>query len=401
MGHYLNLLHTFQGGCPNGDCLTNGDQVCDTPPDQVTFSACGYNSCATDTDDTSPNNPLTFDVVDRTENYMDYSPFSCYHAFTPGQADRMYDAIELARSSLLQSEGCLEPCTLPITADFSASVTEVFVGETVSFTNLTSGGTVFEWSIGGTVFSNAFDADFTFNDVGVFEVVLNVGNDDDNCQEEASVFINVKCPVVAEFTVNATELEVGETLVATNTSQNATSYEWWINGVLVSTEVDLSYVFSNEGIYTILLTAIGTKCSNQVAKQIKILQDGSCVDSITGSYYQLNNASISTYLSFNDMLPNGNLFLNVYDPWTSGSILKTEPDGNIIWSKTIEIAVNGLGNGTNRNIKSMPDDGCIASFQGTNSSERIISKQIQMVIRNGRNGSAQSMKQRPRDWTMN
>ena len=51
MGHYLNLYHTFQGGCENDDCLANGDRVCDTPPDQVTFSGCGYNSCETDTDD--------------------------------------------------------------------------------------------------------------------------------------------------------------------------------------------------------------------------------------------------------------------------------------------------------------------------------------------------------------
>ncbi|MEZ4930773.1 MAG: M43 family zinc metalloprotease [Saprospiraceae bacterium] len=71
----LNLYHTFQGGCKNDDCLTDGDQVCDTPPDQVTFSACAYNSCGTDADDASANNPFTSDMADMTENYMDYSPF--------------------------------------------------------------------------------------------------------------------------------------------------------------------------------------------------------------------------------------------------------------------------------------------------------------------------------------
>ena len=75
MGHYLNLYHTFQGGCGNGDCLQNGDRVCDTPPDQATFSTCGFNSCDTDTDDASSNNPLTSDVDDLTENFMDLLAF--------------------------------------------------------------------------------------------------------------------------------------------------------------------------------------------------------------------------------------------------------------------------------------------------------------------------------------
>jgi len=35
MGHYLSLLHTFQGtNCLNNDCTTDGDLVCDTPPDR-------------------------------------------------------------------------------------------------------------------------------------------------------------------------------------------------------------------------------------------------------------------------------------------------------------------------------------------------------------------------------
>ena len=50
-GHYFGLYHTFQGGCTNDNCLTDGDHVCDTPPDQSTAAvACGgsANSCTTD-----------------------------------------------------------------------------------------------------------------------------------------------------------------------------------------------------------------------------------------------------------------------------------------------------------------------------------------------------------------
>lgn len=111
-GHYLGLYHTFQGGCPNGDCLTSGDRICDTPPDSRTsFSDCGSpdNSCFTDADDTSNNNPFTTDQDDLYENYMDYTSKYCQNTFTRGQADRMRSVLLEIRHQLLRSIGCASP----------------------------------------------------------------------------------------------------------------------------------------------------------------------------------------------------------------------------------------------------------------------------------------------------
>jgi len=60
MGHLMGLDHTFKGGCKNDDCLTDGDKVCDTPPDNMHFDGClsPSNSCLTDEDDDSLNNPF-------------------------------------------------------------------------------------------------------------------------------------------------------------------------------------------------------------------------------------------------------------------------------------------------------------------------------------------------------
>ena len=58
MGHYLGLYHTFQGGCPNNDCLADGDRVCDTPPDGSTAAVpCNgtANSCMTDANSGFPD----------------------------------------------------------------------------------------------------------------------------------------------------------------------------------------------------------------------------------------------------------------------------------------------------------------------------------------------------------
>ena len=101
-GHYLGLYHTFEGGCTNFNCLLDGDQVCDTPPD-TSSSVCMGNSCSTDMNDTSGFNPFTHDMND-LPNYMDYT--SCPLSFTQGQADRMYNALTGIRTLLLQSAGC-------------------------------------------------------------------------------------------------------------------------------------------------------------------------------------------------------------------------------------------------------------------------------------------------------
>ena len=352
MGHYLNLYHTFQGGCTNDNCLTDGDRVCDTPPDQAIFSGCNFNSCDTDTDDNSANNPLATDVVDRTENYMDYSPFACYHAFTEGQVMRMHDAIEFARRSLLESKGCLEACTMPITAAFNASATEIAAGEMVAFTNLTTGGTVYEWSVNGVVFSDEMDADFTFNEVGTFKVVLNVGNDDANCLEETSILIDVKCPVVASFTTNTDEPVVGETFVASNSSQHATSFEWRINGLLISTDLDLHFDFNNDGIYTISLKAMSGFCHDAHEYLIRVKSDNPCDGFLTEHYFyqskgQLNVGSFSI---------GGSIFLNSRMYPVGGGVSKYDRSGNLLWKKKFSNPTVGQGG-----IMSTNDGGCIVS----------------------------------------
>ncbi len=78
VGHWLGLLHTFQGGCGTADppgCYSSADLVCDTNPDATSHFGCpGGTSCG--------SYPIP------VENYMEYTDDACMELFTPEQANR-------------------------------------------------------------------------------------------------------------------------------------------------------------------------------------------------------------------------------------------------------------------------------------------------------------------------
>ncbi len=88
IGHYLGLLHVFQGGCDIGD----DDGVIDTPKmddDSDTYRLCdeGKNTCPADGDD-----PI--------HNFMGYTPDDCMYEFTAGQMVNVFDIVEMLKPGL-------------------------------------------------------------------------------------------------------------------------------------------------------------------------------------------------------------------------------------------------------------------------------------------------------------
>lgn len=176
LGHYLGLYHTFENGCTNNNCLLDGDQVCDTPPDQTTFSACnGANSCNTDANDPSTNNPFTTDVSDLSDDYMDYSSLSCYTQFTSDQYSRMKFFLTTTRNSLLGCLSCTTPCPTPLSANITSpsSSTTINIGSTINFSGAILNSNTLEWYLTpGSVLSNNTAFSYTFTSTGTFWMKL-------------------------------------------------------------------------------------------------------------------------------------------------------------------------------------------------------------------------------------
>jgi PKD repeat protein len=312
VGHYLNLMHTFEGGCPNNDCLLNGDRVCDTPPDDSKSGvACGSsaNSCTTDDDDLTINNPFRpiisgglGDQPDMHENYMDYSFQTCQNAFTQGQKDRMIDALVNIRGSLLTSNGCQIPCPVLVDADFTANPAwTVNVGTLLTFNNTSTNATDYEWFIDGVSQTTTLHFSHTFATAGVFNIKLKASNPTLSlaCVNDTTIQVNVVCPALSVgFTTATNPIIAGNSTLLTNTSSGGT-FEWFVNGVSQATTSDYTFSSNTQGDYIIRLEATNAGCKYSFSDTItvecpvKAYFSSSSTDIFTGGSINFTNTSLN------------------------------------------------------------------------------------------------------------
>ena len=272
MGHYLSLLHTFQGtNCLNNDCTKEGDLVCDTPPDRsMKGSSCASpeNSCNTDT----ISGPFTTDVPDNISNFMDYgSP--CPSVFTQGQADRMMAFLNLFNGgSLLTSDGCAAPCADNVVASFNYDANpHPVVGSTVNFINTSVGALTYEWYVDNVLVSTTANYSNTFTATGTYKVVLKALTAAATCFSSYTANVIVNCGVDARFSPDKRIIASAagvykEPVLFSNKSYGATNYNWYVtdelgaNEQMVSTTTDLLYDFLKPGNYKLRLVATAGTC---------------------------------------------------------------------------------------------------------------------------------------------
>jgi len=188
VGHWLNLSHIW------GDTICGNDFVADTPEHEdanyfcPTFPHRPFNACI----------PGTFADGEMYMNYMDYVDDGCMVMFTFDQSSRMDAALFTERSAILTSRGCL-PCPT-IISGYTASSINICEGETVTFTNTSTGASTYEWDEDNTTFSTSTNASRTFNTAGVYTISLYAMDQYLECEDSAGIAITVNiCTGVDEL----------------------------------------------------------------------------------------------------------------------------------------------------------------------------------------------------------
>lgn len=195
-GHWLNLPHLW-GDSNDPGLSTNcndDDGVADTPLCKG-LTSCNLNSNTC----TGDNSYWGFDMIDNTENYMEYS--YCSKMFTPGQVTRMRNALQSSvggRSNLttttnLNVTGATGVFTL-CRAEFSADKTSICAGETVTFSDETYNA-VNGWSwtfTGGSPSASTIqNPTVTYSTPGLYTVELTANDGAVNDTETKTAYIRV------------------------------------------------------------------------------------------------------------------------------------------------------------------------------------------------------------------
>ncbi|HAD11384.1 MAG TPA: hypothetical protein DCF33_02990, partial [Saprospirales bacterium] len=356
VGHYLGLYHTFEGNCNNNNCQTDGDRICDTPPDaSIAGVPCGnqVNSCTTDVN----SGPFSADQPDMSWNFLDYGILACFHDFTPNQATRMNATLEGVRNSLLQSKGCLPPCTAAANANFLGPNT-ANAGETATYTSTSTNAGSFSWTINGQPVSAASTLNFQFQAPGQYVVKLVVQSTNPAlCDpDEITKTVIVNCPVVSVFTASNLSPEADQMVYFTNNSQNAIQATWYINGAPQAQPPD-SLVFGSPGEYSVELVSSNGFCAD--TQEVVILVQGICVQKTFKYKVSTENDGLTS--SNFSVMSDGSLLLSnlndipVLTPF-SPYISKFKPNGTHLWTKYLEYPTNSLSQAL---AKATPDGGIV------------------------------------------
>jgi PKD repeat protein len=147
-----------------------------------------------------------------------------------------------------------------------ANRTTIDQGMGVQFLSGVSGGVGpynYTWSIGGGVIGYGSIIDHKFLDAGTYYVNLTV-SDSFGSTGHTSIAISVNGPMSVTISQSATKLDSGQSATFTPHVSGGTSpyhYIWEVNSITVSTQDNLTYIFTSPGTYEVYLQvtdAIGT-----------------------------------------------------------------------------------------------------------------------------------------------
>lgn len=175
----------------------------------------------------------------------------------------------------------VEEETSQVTSDFSGSPTNIGVGQSVVFNNLSTGATSWVWVFeGGTPSTSTLkNPTVVYNTQGSFNVTLTAKNGAVEDVKQKVNYITVSSnPVVADFSASSTDLVPGQLITFDNLSSGATSWAWVFEGGTPSTSTQENPIvtYNNEGNFNVTLTAKNGSVQDVMQKvdYIKVNSEG-------------------------------------------------------------------------------------------------------------------------------
>ena len=237
VGHYLNLMHIFEGGCAganaagstNDPCDLNGDMICDIEPcttQNINCNAPVPNTC-------SANYATGTTSNDMIEDYMSYADDDCMNTFTQGQTLRMHATLNSMRTGLWQTSnlaatgvigagGCSNS-TLYI--DIAKPLTNYCTNTALTLSNPTTGNTSNSWLwtlTGGTPASaTTSSVSVTYTAPGLYYAKLKVS--DGTVSKTDSVPIAITSCTLDPKKLNRSNWLFGDSCSISFASGNATT----------------------------------------------------------------------------------------------------------------------------------------------------------------------------------
>jgi|TARA_R110000782_G_scaffold270482_1_gene371729 PKD repeat protein len=211
LGHWFGLYHTFNNGCGIDTC-TDGDYVCDTPPQaSPSFNCNTLNTCSNDIPD----------LNDLKENYMNYTPDACKDMFTAGQKQRIQATLDTIRTQIwttsnLIATGCdsnyIAPTNCQAIADFVTLTPNICVGNNVYFMDRSLNNPFnWQWSFpGGTPsVSTSQNPTVTYSSTGTYAVKLVVTDSTGSDSLEVVGYITVSQPGIGNSLSYSEDFDLG------------------------------------------------------------------------------------------------------------------------------------------------------------------------------------------------
>jgi PKD repeat protein len=158
----------------------------------------------------------------------------------------------------------------PISAAFAANPRSDTVGATISFSNFSNNATSWSWDFGDSGSSTVSHSTHVYTSPGLYSVSLTVYNANDTATETKTdyIFIGPSANLPdAEFSANATAINLGDTVLFTNLSINApTSYIWDFGDGSSTNQTSPFKQYNNVGTYNVTLIATNSFGSDTLVK---------------------------------------------------------------------------------------------------------------------------------------